>query len=87
VTAGASAPESLVQAVIEQLAPTGGVEVVQVITEDEYFPPPPELRELLPALSACLSLLAGGPAPAGRADPMADDRTRSAAAELAGLAV
>jgi 4-hydroxy-3-methylbut-2-enyl diphosphate reductase len=46
VTAGASAPEDLVQAVIAQLAPTDGVEVVHVTDEDEYFPPPPELREL-----------------------------------------
>ena len=86
VTAGASAPESLVQAVIGRLAPARGVEVVQVTTEDEYFPPPPELRELLPALSACLGLLAGAPPPPGLTDPVADDRTRSAAAELARLA-
>ncbi|HXY91054.1 MAG TPA: 4-hydroxy-3-methylbut-2-enyl diphosphate reductase [Acidimicrobiia bacterium] len=46
VTAGASAPEDLVQAVIERLAPTEGVELVHVTDEDEYFPPPRELREL-----------------------------------------
>jgi 4-hydroxy-3-methylbut-2-enyl diphosphate reductase len=46
VTAGASAPEDLVQAVIATLAPTEGIEVVHVTEEDEYFPPPPELREL-----------------------------------------
>ena len=46
VTAGASAPEDLVQAVIERLAPTDGVEPVHVTDEDEYFPPPRELREL-----------------------------------------
>ena len=46
VTAGASAPEDLVQAVIERLAPTEGVEIVHVTDEDEYFPPPRELREL-----------------------------------------
>ena len=34
------------QAVIERLAPTEGVETVHVTDEDEYFPPPPELREL-----------------------------------------
>ena len=87
VTAGASAPESLVQAVIDRLAPTAGVEVVQVTTEDEYFPPPPELRELLPALATALGLLAGAPAGAGAVDPMADDRHRSAAAELDRLTV
>ena len=46
VTAGASAPEDLVQAVIARLAPTKGVETVHVTEEDEYFPPPRELREL-----------------------------------------
>jgi 4-hydroxy-3-methylbut-2-en-1-yl diphosphate reductase len=51
VTAGASAPEDLVQAVIERLAPANGVEVVHVTDEDEYFPPPPELRELQARLS------------------------------------
>jgi 4-hydroxy-3-methylbut-2-enyl diphosphate reductase len=50
VTAGASAPEDLVQAVIERLAPTQGVETVHVTDEDEYFPPPPELRELAVAM-------------------------------------
>ena len=46
VTAGASAPEELVQAVIARLAPRDGVEVVHVTDEDEYFPPPRDLREL-----------------------------------------
>jgi 4-hydroxy-3-methylbut-2-enyl diphosphate reductase len=49
VTAGASAPEELVQAVIDRLAPAHGVEEVHVTDEDEYFPPPRELRDLLPA--------------------------------------
>ena len=50
VTAGASAPEDVVRAVVDQLAPTEGVEPVFVTDEDEYFPPPRELRELIPAL-------------------------------------
>ena len=41
VTAGASAPEELVDAVIAKLAPAQGVERVRVTDEDEYFPPPP----------------------------------------------
>jgi 4-hydroxy-3-methylbut-2-enyl diphosphate reductase len=49
VTAGASAPEELVRAVIERLAPREGVEEVALTDEEEYFPPPRELRELLPA--------------------------------------
>ncbi len=48
VTAGASAPEDVVQAVIAKLAPADGVELVHVTDEDEYFPPPRELRELIP---------------------------------------
>jgi 4-hydroxy-3-methylbut-2-en-1-yl diphosphate reductase len=47
VTAGASAPEDLVDAVIARLNPRDGIEQVQVTEEDEYFPPPRELRELL----------------------------------------
>jgi 4-hydroxy-3-methylbut-2-enyl diphosphate reductase len=35
-----------VQAVIERLAPRDGVEIVHVTEEDEYFPPPRDLREL-----------------------------------------
>lgn len=49
VTAGASAPEDLVQSVIARLAPVAGVEEVTVTTEEEYFPPPRELREHLDA--------------------------------------
>ncbi|MER3455053.1 MAG: 4-hydroxy-3-methylbut-2-enyl diphosphate reductase [Acidimicrobiia bacterium] len=47
LTAGASCPESLVEEVIAYLAPSAGVEVLSVIDEDEYFPLPPKLRELL----------------------------------------
>ena len=49
VTAGASAPEELVNAVIAKLAPREGVEEVRITAEDEYFPPPRELRELIGA--------------------------------------
>ena len=56
VTAGASAPESLVDEVLEFLNPVNGVEISSVTVEDEYFPPPPELREMLKTLSAVLDL-------------------------------
>jgi 4-hydroxy-3-methylbut-2-en-1-yl diphosphate reductase len=85
VTAGASAPEALVVEVIERLAPAEGVTVVAVTTEDEYFPPPPELRELLRSVGSTLSLLAGRTYP-GRADPAAEDRAVSAADVLEVLA-
>ena len=42
VTAGASAPEELVEAVIARLAPRLGVDEVTITDEDEYFPPPAE---------------------------------------------
>src|SRR5204862_325701 len=60
VTAGASAPEDLVQAVIAKLDPRDGVEPVYVTDEDEYFPPPRELRELVPALDGLAALMVGG---------------------------
>jgi 4-hydroxy-3-methylbut-2-enyl diphosphate reductase len=45
VTAGASAPEDVVAAVIARLAPRLGVEEISFTDEDEYFPPPRALRE------------------------------------------
>jgi len=84
VTAGASAPDSLVDEVIEALAPARGVETVEITEEDEYFPPPPELRELLRALAAALAVLTDAPSDPG--DPVGDDRGTCAAAVLADAA-
>jgi len=78
VTAGASAPEELVDEVIARLSPADGVTEVTVTTEDEYFPPPPELRELLRAVGSTLGFLAARPQ-SGREDPGAQDRAVSAA--------
>jgi 4-hydroxy-3-methylbut-2-enyl diphosphate reductase len=61
VTAGASAPDELVDAVIARLDPTDGVEEVRFTDEDEYFPPPRALRELLTALDAAVTLTLGAP--------------------------
>ncbi len=63
VTAGASAPESLVNEVLDLLDPREGVDVRSVTVEDEYFPPPPELREMLKALSALVDLALDVPTP------------------------
>jgi 4-hydroxy-3-methylbut-2-enyl diphosphate reductase len=80
VTAGASAPEALVEEVIARLAPAQGVTEMTVTTEDEYFPPPPELRELLRAVGSMLGFFAGGVGVrSGRSDPAAEDRSVSAA--------
>lgn len=63
VTAGASAPEALVESVIAHLAPAHGVEEVRITEEDEYFPPPRELRDLLLAVDVLATLSAGGSIP------------------------
>ena len=87
VTAGASAPEELVDAVIAVLAPATGVERVRVTDEDEYFPPPPELRELVPALDTIAAFAFGGDPRAARAlgGRFAGDRSSDAAEMLASL--
>jgi 4-hydroxy-3-methylbut-2-enyl diphosphate reductase len=87
VTAGASAPEDLVQAVIEKLAPVDGVEIVHVTDEDEYFPPPRELRELVPALDSLAAFALGGDPTGARArsGPFSDDRSVDASLALAEL--
>jgi 4-hydroxy-3-methylbut-2-enyl diphosphate reductase len=59
VTAGASAPDWLIQDLLDRLAPRQGIEIVQTTDEDEYFPPPPELRELLRCLADAASLTLG----------------------------
>ncbi len=84
VTAGASAPESLVNEVLDALDPINGVSVQTVTVEDEYFPPPPELRELLKTLSAVLDLALNTPR-ASNFDGQAD-REFTAAEVLASAA-
>ena len=59
LTAGASAPEELVREVIDVLAPTAGVREVRATDEDEYFPPPRNLRELQEAVSLTHSRIIG----------------------------
>ncbi len=95
VTAGASAPEALVQAVVARLDPTDGVHRSPVTVEEEYFPPPPELRDLLRGLESALGLLNGVPlegdagAEAGggpASQVLAGDRTTVAADVLERLA-
>ncbi|MEX2625279.1 MAG: 4-hydroxy-3-methylbut-2-enyl diphosphate reductase [Ilumatobacteraceae bacterium] len=83
VTAGASAPEELVDALIAALAPTDGVELVHVTDEDEYFPPPRQLRELQTAIEVAATAMAG----ASLSDrPAMDDRILAASDVLAALA-
>jgi 4-hydroxy-3-methylbut-2-en-1-yl diphosphate reductase len=82
VTAGASAPEDVVEAVIARLDPVGGVEEVRLTDEDEYFPPPRNLRDLLVAVDLAATLALGG-APDRR--PPVNDRSIHASDVLASL--
>ncbi|MEO6988054.1 MAG: 4-hydroxy-3-methylbut-2-enyl diphosphate reductase [Aquihabitans sp.] len=82
VTAGASAPESLVQEVLEALQPVNGVEEVRMTEEDEYFPPPRNLRDLLAGIEALATFSIGGPV---GSPPPANERSLHAADVLAGL--
>ena len=43
---------------IARLAPADGVEVVEVTTESEYFPPPRNLRELQSAIETAATVAA-----------------------------
>ncbi len=70
VTAGASAPEHLVWEVIDRLAPIHGATEVTVIDENEYFPPPRNLRDLLAAVEAAATVTLGS-GPRGR-EPLND---------------
>ena len=82
VTAGASAPEELVDAVIEHLSPSNGVEEVRITDEDEYFPPPREIRELLSVLELAVHATLAVPSDA-RVGPL--DREVAASEVLASL--
>ena len=82
VTAGASAPEELVDAVIARLAPRDGVELLRVTEEDEYFPPPRNIRDLQAAIGVASAAMLGAPAAAGLAN---DDRAMAASDVLAAL--
>ena len=69
VTAGASAPEELIEAVIARLDPVQGVEEVRITDEDEYFPPPRNIRDLQAAIEVAATVVArrlAGRPPLGR---------------------
>ena len=79
LTAGASAPEELVAAVIERLAPRDGVREVTITAEDEYFPPPRSMRELLAAIDGFATFSLGG---SGHDRPAPHDRQLRASSVL-----
>jgi 4-hydroxy-3-methylbut-2-en-1-yl diphosphate reductase len=82
VTAGASAPEELVREVIDRLAPVHGVEEIRITDEDEYFPPPRNIRELQGSIETAVLALLGGAPDVG---PSMDDRALAASAVLEAL--
>ncbi len=82
VTAGASAPEELVTEVVEFLAPFNGVELVHVTDEDEYFPPPRNIRDLQTSIEMASTVLLGGTL---LNRPVMDDRALGASDVLASL--
>lgn len=82
VTAGASAPEELVTAVVEALAPVNGVELVKVTDEDEYFPPPRNIRDLQASIGVAAAAMSGGPISVSRSF---DDSALSASSVLGNL--
>ena len=82
VTAGASAPEELVSRVLESLAPVDGVEEVRVTEEDEYFPPPRNIRDLQSTVGRAITAMVGADPEAA---PALDDRALAASAVLRAL--
>jgi 4-hydroxy-3-methylbut-2-enyl diphosphate reductase len=79
VTAGASAPEELVTLVLKRLNPENGVTEVRITTEDEYFPPPRNIRSLQQAVERAAKTMVGGAASLGT---LIDDRSISASRVL-----
>ncbi len=82
VTAGASAAEDVVAAVLTHLAPRNGVDEIRITDEDEYFPPPRSLRALMTAVDLIATLGLGGPV---TDRPELDDRHIDASAVLVKL--
>jgi 4-hydroxy-3-methylbut-2-enyl diphosphate reductase len=82
VTAGASAPDELVSQVLSALAPRLGVEEITVIEEDEYFPPPRNIRDLQATVGGAIAALSGADL---RISPPLDDRRLAASTVLEAL--
>ena len=82
VTAGASAPEELVMGVLATLNPRNGVEEIFVTDEDEYFPPPRNIRDLQSAIDTAVTAMCGASV---LATPRMDDRSLAASTVLEAL--
>jgi 4-hydroxy-3-methylbut-2-enyl diphosphate reductase len=82
VTAGASAPEELVEGVLARLNPLQGVEEIFVTDEDEYFPPPRNIRELQSSIDMAITAMSGASI---LGTPGLDDRSLAASVVLEAL--
>ena len=80
VTAGASAPDHLVQEVIDRVAPRLGFELFRVTEEEEYFPLPRQLRAFVGTLQTLVEASVGAP-PSGPG-PIERDRDWTATEAL-----
>ena len=83
VTSGASAPDGLVQAIVDRLAPPERVRHERVIDEDEYFPLPRGLRDFVASIASVWAYGLGAPVPT--VNPAAGDRDVLASDVLDGL--
>ena len=84
VTAGASAPDELVEGVLAALAPLHGVEEVLVTDEDEYFPPPRNIRDLQASIGRAVTVMTGAQTASA---PDMDDRSLAASTVLQALSL
>ena len=82
VTAGASAPEDLVNEVLAFLNPVHGVEEIRITREEEYFPPPRNIRQLQSGIENAALTMIGAPVSAATS---VDDRLVSASDVLSSL--
>lgn len=76
VTAGASAPEEVVTEVLNFLNPKNGIEEISVTTEDEYFPPPRQLRKLISNVCGFAAAGVGGNIPDAMSADLEIDASR-----------
>ncbi len=81
VTAGASAPDQRVQSVVQSLGSDIAVETLRVTQEDEYFPLPPAMRQLMHALQGVVEAGYAARSP-GLPGPVDHDRDWGATAAL-----
>ena len=84
VTAGASAPDELVEGVLAALGPLHGVEEVFVTDEDEYFPPPRNIRDLQSSIGRAVTVMTGAQLDSV---PDMDDRSLAASTVLQALSL